>query len=156
MDFFNKAKESLKNAGAAVSQKASGVSNTVSLTMKIKEAEKEIKECHMEIAKVMVEEHFEELLSICPDICKRIQELKDQIVKDKKDLAIAKGLQICPNCGSEENAEVICCTKCGTNIQEANSYLNNVMQEEKGIVCPKCGQPVEGGAFCPNCGTKVL
>ncbi len=126
MDFFNKAKESLKNAGAAVSQKANEVSNTVSLSMKIKESEKEIKECQMEIGKLMVEEHFEELSSICPDICDRIKELQDQIEKVKKELAIAKG------------------------------ELNDDSQEEKAVVCPNCGQTVEGGAFCPNCGTKVL
>lgn len=161
MDFFNKTKESLKNAGAAISQKANGVQNTVSLSMKIKETEKTIKECYMDVAKLMVDDHYDELFEICPELCNRIQEAKKQLEKDKRALAIAKGLQICPNCGSEENNEVVCCTKCGTNIQEAISYMNNVETEAEAAVettanvCPNCGKDVEGSAFCPHCGTKL-
>lgn len=151
MDFFNKTKASLKNAGAAISQKASGVSNTVTLTMKIKDTEKEIKECQYEIGKIMTDEHYEDLKAICPEVCNRIQELMDQLEADKKELISAKGLQICPNCGSEESADSICCTKCGTKMKDESQ----VAQEKEAKVCANCGNKVEPGTFCSNCGTKA-
>lgn len=161
MDFFNKTKESLKNAGSALSQKANGVSGTVTMTMKIKETEKTIKECYAEAARIMVDEHFEQLQEICPELCQRILDARKQLEKEKKELAICKGLQICPNCGSEESQEVICCTKCGTNIQEASRYLADMEEETTNAepvnhFCPNCGNQItENSLFCPNCGNKL-
>lgn len=134
MDFFNKAKESLKNAGAVVSQKASDVSSSMSLAMKNKDLEKELKECYADIAKIMVEEHFDELNNFCPELCDRIKGIKEQIEQNKKEMASTKGAQ-------EE-------VKKEDNQKEDN-------QEESEIVCAECGQKFSGGLFCPNCGKKA-
>lgn len=170
MDFLKKTKETFKSAGSTISQKASGVSSTVQITMKIKEEEKSLKELQAEVSRVMLEEHYDELQKLCPDLLKRIEDTKAQIEKDRVELALAKGLQVCPNCGSEEEADTLCCTKCGTNIKEAVAYMKEMEAAEQAAAAqaaaekamaeqaqtvPEAVAEEAPAVFCPNCGAKV-
>lgn len=153
MDFFNKTKESLKNAGSNLSQKANNVSGTVTITMKIKDNEKNLKDSYADIAKIMVDECPEEVQKYCPELLKSVQELRKQLEYDRRQLAVCKGMQICPNCGSEESNDIICCTKCGANIQEVSKYMMELEAQDN--TCRVCGSIlVNDCAFCPNCGSK--
>lgn len=154
MDFFSKTKESLLNAGTAFTQKANGVSGAAMLTMKIHEQEKNIQNNIAELGKLMVEQHPEEAARLCPELFYSIQELRKQIEKDKKELAVCKGLKICPNCGAEQQATAIRCTVCGMDMQEAANIM--AQNQPAQVVCKTCGAVVVPGcAFCSNCGTKV-
>lgn len=151
MDFFSKTKESLMNVGTAFTQKASDVSGAAVLAMKIHDQEKAIQNGIAELGKRMLEQHPDEARTLCPELYTNILEMQKQLEKDRKELAVCRGMKICPNCGAEQQAEAVCCTACGINMQEAEVLLAQAQP-----VCKNCGALLpEGCAFCSNCGTKV-
>ena len=154
MDFFNKTKDSLLSAGTKLTQKASDVSGAVTLNMKIHEEEKSLQNNIAELGRIMMEQHTEETQRLCPEMFYSIQELAKQIDRDKKELAICRGMKICPNCGAEQQENTMHCTICGMDMEEAASLIaqNQIVR----IMCKICGEPIkEGNLFCAKCGTKV-
>lgn len=154
MDFLNKTRDSLMGVGAKFSQKASGVSGAVTLTMKIREEEKNLDNSIAELGRIMVEQHPEEAQRLCPDLFYSIQELAKQIDKDKKDAAICRGMKICPNCGAEQEQDVLHCSVCGMSMEEAEAYL--AQNQNISSLCRACGASIpEGSLFCSKCGARV-
>ena len=96
------------------------------------------------------------LLTNDGDIYNNIIELNKKIADDKKELAICKGMKICPNCGAEQYKEVMNCTVCGMNMQDAANIISNMNMESQEKVCPSCGMKItEGAKFCAGCGTRI-
>ncbi len=151
MDFLNKTKGTLLNAGKNFSQKASGASGAVAAGMRIREGEKALNESIAELGKMFLEQQSEEARRLFPEQYAKIQGLMKQIDADKKELAICKGLRICPNCGAEQQPEALCCTMCGMNMNEAEAMLSN---EQKAVAyCSACGAEIAPDAkFCSVCG----
>ena len=153
MDFFNKAKESLQSAGKEMAQKASDVSGVARLNMKVREDEKGIAKAINDIGVMMVEQHPDETQKLCPELYNVLINLQKQLISDKNELAVCKGLMICPNCGAEQDPNVMCCTACGMNVNEARRML---AQSHGPAFCGKCGAEIMGEAkFCMKCGTPV-
>lgn len=157
MGFLDEMKGSLSNVGIGISQKANEMSGSVKVSLQIKEEEKQLQENFVNLGKAMFQLHGEDAKKFCPDIYNNIVELNKKIAEDKKELAICKGMKICPNCGAEQHKEVMNCTVCGMNMQEAEQIISNMnmaAQEEK--VCPTCGMKItEGAKFCAGCGTRI-
>lgn len=154
MDFFNKTKDSLLSASTKITQKASGVSGTVTLNIKIHEEEKSLQNNIAELGRIMMEQHTEETQRLCPEMFLSIQELVKKIDIDKKELAICKGLKICPNCSAEQQANAMHCTVCGMDMEEAASLI--AQNRPVTVICKTCGESINSGnLFCANCGTKV-
>ena len=106
------------------------------------------------LGKAMMELHNEDARRLCPELYNAITELNKKIEEDKKELAICKGMKICPNCGAEQHKKVMNCTVCGMNMQEAERIISNMEPQEK--VCPSCGMTIAVGAkFCAGCGTRI-
>ena len=150
MDFFNKAKESLSAAGKGFTQKASDVSGIARVTVKMKEEEKQLENAISELGLSMYNQRNEEARAMFPEITERIRLLYAELERDRVELAYLKGKKICPNCGTELEAELQCCTACGINVEN----VERPVPEQK--FCNNCGAPIpEGSKFCNNCGTKV-
>lgn len=153
MDLFNKTKGTLLNAGKNFSQKASNASGAVAVSMRIREAEKSLEDAFKELGKACFEYQTEEIKRLCPEQIDKVQTLLSQIDKDKKELAVCKGMQICPNCGAEQPSEAMCCTMCGMNMNEAKRLVAE--QRNPVVLCAQCGAAIDTGSrFCPNCGAK--
>ena len=153
MDFLNKTKGTLLNAGKNFSQKASNASGLVALNMRIHEEEKSLNEAFLELGKICYEQQTVEMRRFCAAQLDKIQNLLVQIDKDKKELAVCKGMRICPNCGSEQQPESMCCTMCGMNMNEVERMVAD--QCNTVIVCPECGKAIdENSKFCSYCGAK--
>lgn len=154
MDLFNKAKESFSLAGKGFTQKATDVSGIAKVNLKLKEEKNNLREAIYQLGELLLNEHQEEASQLFPEQIFAIRELQKAIERDKRDLAIFKGMQICPNCGAEQEKEAVVCTVCHMNIEEAKRMTQS--QEQSVRFCPNCGTPLsEGGKFCVNCGTKV-
>lgn len=123
MDFLSKTKNSLMSAGASFSQKASEVSGSVTLTMKVHDEEKQLENNYTELGKAIMGAHADKAKELFPDLCGAIETLKKQLEIDKKSLAQAKGYRVCANCGSAQRMEVVCCTQCGINLNEAEHIM---------------------------------
>jgi membrane protease subunit (stomatin/prohibitin family) len=57
----------------------------------------------------------------------------------------------CPVCGADNADNAKRCVTCGAMLQPAGNK-----QAGMGVVCSRCGQPVQSGVkFCPNCGKEM-
>lgn len=154
MDLFNKAKESFSMAGKGFTQKATDVSGIARVNLKLKEENNSLREATYKLGELLLNEHPEEATRMFPEQVYAIRELQKTIEQDKKDLAVFKGMQICPNCGAEQEKEAVVCTVCHMNIEEAKRMAQS--QEEPAKFCTNCGSPLaQGVKFCANCGTRV-
>ena len=91
-------------------------------------------------------------VTMFPELTERIRLLYAELEKDRVELAFLKGKKICPNCGTELEAELQCCTVCGINVENVERPAAAPVQK----FCSNCGNPIpEGSKFCMNCGTKV-
>lgn len=150
MDFFNKAKDSFSMAGKGISQKANDISGIARVTMKMKEEEKQLQTAISELGSQLYNQKNEEAKAMFPELTEEIRSLYAALEKDRVELAFLKGKKVCPNCGTELEADVQCCTTCGINVENVENPLNTTP------VCASCGNPLpEGAKFCLNCGTKV-
>ena len=154
MGFLDDMKGSLSTVGLGISQKANEMSGGVKVSLQLKEEEKHLQDNLINLGKAMMELHNEDARRLCPELYNAITELNKKIEEDKRELAICKGMKICPNCGAEQHKEVMNCTVCGMNMQEAERIISNMEPQEK--VCPSCGMTVAVGAkFCAGCGTRI-
>ena len=152
MDFFNKAKESLTAAGKGFSQKANEVSGIARVTLKMKEEERQLAESLRELGLQMYNLKNAEAKEMFPELTERISQLYAELEKDRVELAAIKGKKICPNCGTELEAESMCCTACGINVEVAENTVETPVQK----FCSNCGGEItEDSKFCGTCGTKV-
>lgn len=152
MDFLNKTKGTLLSAGKNISQKASGASGAVAVSMRIREEEKTLNDSIAALGKMLLEYHTEEAKRLFPEQFAAIQSLMTQIDKDKKELAVCKGLRICPNCGAEQQPEAMCCTMCGINMNEAQAHMAE--RSVQMMYCSVCGAEIGADSrFCPKCGS---
>ena len=155
MDFFNKAKESISAAGSAMAQKANDVSGVAKFTKKMHDEEKQLNDTYIKMGKRMYEEFNEDALKLLPEETAAVTNLLKTLEQDRKDLAVCKGMKICPNCGHENVGTATHCNACGSNMAEIERILAEKAMEGM-TFCTNCGKPVaEGAAFCTNCGTKV-
>lgn len=154
MDLFSKAKESFSMAGKEFTQKATDVSGIARVNLKLKEENNRLKEAIGELGELLLNEHPEEATKLFPEQVYAIRALQKTIEQDKRELAVFKGMQICPNCGAEQEKEAVICTVCHMNIEEAKRMIQS--QEEQVRFCSNCGAPLSGNAkFCANCGSKA-
>ena len=152
MDFFNKAKDSFAFAGKEFTQKASDISGIARISVKIKEEEKKIEEKLHNLGSRFYNEKNEEAMKLFPELVNELHNLYTELKSDKFELAILKGKKICPNCGTELDAELIHCTNCSINVENVSTTLPTQTQ----LYCSNCGNVIIGDAkFCMNCGTKI-
>lgn len=153
MDFFNKAKESLTNAGKDLTQKASDAGGLAKVTMRLHDLEKNYSEQLKKFAETMYSQHYNESKTLCPDIIYALDQNRKEFEAAKREQATLKGMKICPNCGAEQAKITVRCTACGINMADAEKVLMTQPEQEH-VFCKNCGQEIPDGArFCMACGT---
>ena len=141
MGFFDGLEQKMKNA--------SEVSN---LNGQIRETEKQIEKCYYDLGKLYFEKFGESPAKETEDICKAISSGIEKIDDLKKQVVVAKGLKLCPNCGAECPIDVPFCSSCGSKLPMPEP----VAKEDAVCFCSSCGNKLDAdAAFCPSCGTAV-
>lgn len=154
MDFFNKAKSSIANAGKDITQKASDAGGLAKVTAHIYEVDKEYKEIIKSLGETAYEQNYAEMKAMFPEIVAALDANRADFEKSKKEQAVLKGMRICPNCGAEQDKLAVRCTVCGINMEDAEKTI--AVNSSTKAFCPKCGQElVEGAKFCMGCGSPV-
>lgn len=134
-------------------QKMKSASEVSNLSGKIRENEKLIEQYYYDLGKLYFEKYGENPHGEAQAVCKEIFARLDEIESLKKDLVVAKGMKICPNCNAECPMEVPFCSSCGSKLPMPEPPAQ---QEETVGFCSACGQKIAAGsAFCPACGTPV-
>jgi len=123
MDFFNKAKESLTNAGKDITQKASDAGGLAKVTVHLSQLDKSYNEQLKKLAETLYLQHYAEVKSMCPELIHNLDQNRKDYETSKKEQATLKGMRICPNCGAEQaKLNVRCtdgarfCMSCGTPV----------------------------------------
>ena len=62
-------------------------------------------------------------MKLFPELVNELHNLYTELKSDKVELAILKGKKICPNCGTELDAELIHCTNCSINVENVSTTL---------------------------------
>lgn len=151
MDLLNKAKSSFAMMGKEVTQKASDASGIAKVSLKLKEEEKELQNAIANLGQQYIEQYPDDAMKKFPEISFSINKLRENIEKDKRELAIHKGMRICSNCGAEQDKTAMCCTVCGINMDEADRLV--APEPKSAGFCGNCGQPLAANSkFCMNCG----
>lgn len=118
MDFLNKAKKSISNAGRELGQKAGDMSTMAKMNLKIREKGKNLKDYYKRLGDLIYNEYPDEAMRMYPELTKLISNLKLDIECERHELAAAKGNKICPNCGAEQPQDSKFCTSCGRNVEK--------------------------------------
>ena len=154
MDFLNKAKSSIANAGKDLTQKASDAGGLAKVTAHIFEVEKEYKEIMKQLAEAAYEQKYSEMKAMFPEIIAALDNNRADYEKSRKEQAVLKGMRICPNCGAEQDKLAVRCTVCGINMEDAEKTI--AANANTKAFCPKCGSELVAGAkFCMGCGNPI-
>ena len=174
MGLFDKVTDTLTMASKEATQRASDLSGIAKYTMSVRENEKKYNDALIELGRTFFETDPEAVKKFYPDKYFILSELSEALLKDKRELAVCKGMKICPNCGSEQEPNYLRCTVCGMEESMAAGYASQkaMMQQMQQIqqmqqpaqqqtaaasaFCTACGAGLaEGAAFCTTCGTPV-
>ena len=111
MGIFDK----VNDASRGISAKAKGISELGNLKRKILYEEERIIEIFADIGKLYykgVEEHLDEIKTLCEDIDTRRRRIK----KLKMEFYNIKGFNICPECNAEVDEKFKFCNNCGAKM----------------------------------------
>ena len=155
MDFFNKAKESLTNAGKDITQKASDAGGLAKVTVHLSQLDKSYNEQLKKLAETLYLQHYAEIKRMCPELIHNLDQNRKDYETSKKEQATLKGMRICPNCGAEQAKLNVRCTACGANMDEIEKMILPQAASAP-VFCKNCGQQIADGArFCMSCGKPV-
>jgi hypothetical protein len=122
------------------------------MNLKIKEDEKALEDAYKKLGEAVYQTQEEEIRNRFVNEIAEIANLEKTLDEDKKQLAVFKGMKICPNCGAEQAAEAMNCTVCGINMEEAR----RIKDEMSARCCTRCGERLDPAAkFCMKCGCPV-
>lgn len=96
MDFLNKAKKSISNAGRELGQKAGDMSTMAKMNLKIREKEKNLKDYYKRLGDLIYNEYPDEAMRMYPELTKLISNLKLDIECERHELAPLKAIKSAP------------------------------------------------------------
>lgn len=155
MAFFEELGKKVSHTGQEAIKKTKNLADTAKLNSQIDTEEKAIKDSYSLIGKKYFEmnagnpdENLADYVNTINEAYKKIADLREQINK-------IKGVEACPNCGTDHSSNVAFCAKCGFKFPE-KVEAESESQPEEGKKCPHCGAELtEGSAFCTDCGQKI-
>jgi hypothetical protein len=99
------------------------------------------------------DENLAQFVAAIKEAQRKIEDCEDQINK-------LKGIESCPNCGTELKEGAPFCSNCGAKIEQAQptgEWARPAGEPVEPVqrVCSSCGTPLADGVrFCGNCGSK--
>lgn len=139
MEILDKIGKTATKTYQYTAEKTGKLAKEAKLRLKMSEHKDEIDELYQQIGKTVYENYLaekEDAESIITTCCYQIDELAEQIDKERKELLQLKDRRQCKNCFCEIEKSYIFCPKCGARQQEQNSKIKkdteilHVLQQE--------------------------
>ena len=144
MDFFSKLGDKISSTSKDVAKKAKEVAEIANLNSQIATKETTIKSTYVEIGKYVYENLKEDVPAEIAEKFATIDGLLAEIAELKKSIQELKGVQVCPNCGKDVEADSAFCPGCGNKMPEP--VVEEVAAEEAPVeveAAPAEDAPVE-------------
>ena len=148
MAFFDKLGKSITEVSQKTIAKTKELADTSRLNSQISEQEKIIASQYLQIGKLYVSLHREDFEADFAGMIGVIADAEAKIRACKQQIQEIKGVQCCPNCGTEVPNGSAFCNACGASLPKVQ------LPEPAGTVkCASCGASVKSGMrFCTSCG----
>ncbi len=117
-EYVESAKEVLTSAAKKVVEKSSEIYSTTKLTYEISKLKDEADKCYNELGRLFYANYKGKEVSSdsAGEICKRIDEVQEEIDKISAEIALVKGNNVCSLCGAEVTRESKYCARCGNEL----------------------------------------
>lgn len=138
MDFFNKIKGTINNAG-----------DSIKMNSQIRENERQIQNLLYQTGVQCFNNHGNEAGTEYDRIFQQIHYLQNENKRLQESLSQLNAGIVCQKCGTENPQGAAFCTNCG-------APLNVVNVDAQPGVCPNCGaHNTPGTKFCASCGAPL-
>lgn len=157
MGFFNDLKDTVKDAGKDISDKARTSADNAKIKSQIKDKEKEIENLVLQVGYRYLEKCTDDVDPEFSDLISQIRGLQAEIGALKNSLeanSAPAGSRQCTNCGQYNAPEAKFCVACGAELKLPEPETEEAPAPEK--FCPACGGANSAdSAFCVNCGKPL-
>ena len=138
MDFFNKIKGTINNAG-----------DSIKMNSQIRENERQIQNLLYQTGVQCFNNHGNEAGTEYDRIFQQIHDRQNENKRLQESLSQLNAGIVCQKCGTENPQGAAFCANCG-------APLNVVNVDTQPGVCPNCGaHNTPGTKFCANCGAPL-
>lgn len=159
MDFFEKVSETLQQAGKTAGQKLKQVNEQAALNSQISAQKKAIEEAYRSVGQGFVHAHMDDEVVLYGEQILAVKKALAEIETMTARLKELKGVVLCPDCGTEVEADAGFCSACGAKVLEemaapVHAHAQPPLPQETHCAC--CGAEVsQTAAFCPHCGIAL-
>lgn len=117
-EYVEKAKKILTATSHKVLRKSSKIYSTTKLSLQVSNLKAEIDENYKKIGEIFYASYKGDSASgeEAELICKKIEELKEEIDTISAQISEIKDVDVCKNCGAEVSKDSAYCAKCGEEI----------------------------------------
>lgn len=144
----------LSKTSQNIVSKANELLDSSKIKSQMAQEEKLIKSFYAELGELYYNANGEAPDAQFSELCVNISEANKRMALLKKQLAFAKNVKICENCGTECKSTLAFCGNCGTELPKVSIEEFQQINEK---VCSNCGNILsEQSLFCSACGTKYV
>lgn len=151
MAFFDDLGKKITNAGQSTVKKTQEFASVSKLNGQISEEERNQNKLYYQIGKLYFSKHQNDCEDEFVLMIRNIIESEARIKEYRHEIAVIKGIVVCPKCGAENEVGSAFCTACGEAIPREAAMVDDNM-----VKCSSCGQFVSKGVrFCTSCGKPL-
>lgn len=155
MAFFDQLGQKLTQTSQGAVKKTRDMAEVVRLNNAISEETKKIEAAYREIGKLYYEHCAGQDDPVFQPAVAEVRQAEASIREMRDTISRLKGVQVCPNCGTELSADAVFCPNCGAKQPEPPAPSEEPVQETA-VICPNCGAEMSVGmSFCTSCGTRL-
>ncbi|MFQ9871661.1 MAG: hypothetical protein ACLRVT_01070 [Oscillospiraceae bacterium] len=144
MDFFDKLGATITTKSKDVVQKTKDIAEIVKLNGQIANEEDAVRNAYLQIGKWYLLSHEGELPCEAAQWAQAIRQAQEKIERCQEQIFKLKGLQACPGCCAQVDADALYCPRCGTKLPEKPEpcCCEESAAQEESCSCG-CEQPAE-------------
>ncbi len=147
---FDQIGKKISDVGQGLSQSTKNFSETSRLNNLVNEKKREISNLFSSMGQTYFEQHKSDPNAEMADLIAQVASLSKEIDAANQEIQKIKGIETCPNCGSEIAANASFCSKCGAKTVKKETVPAGMKR------CPQCGAFIDyDSAFCTKCGSKI-
>lgn len=155
MAFFDQLGQKLTQTSQGAVKKTKDMAEVVRLNSAISEEAKKIEAAYREIGKLYYEHCADQDDPVFQTAVAEARRAETSIREMRDTISRLKGVQACPNCGTELSAGTVFCPNCGAKQPDPPAPPAEPVQETA-AVCPNCGTEMSAGmSFCTSCGARL-